>query len=105
MTVRDIFYLLAPAEVERADGERERGTPDARLSPWSGRGRLDGRPGEEGAMIVFQDVHDADRPNDPSRIQRALLKYEEEERKSERAALSGRQLIKCRGIVLRRRLS
>ena len=101
MTVRDIFYLPAPAELER-----ERGRPDARLSPWPGRGRLDGRrPGGEGAMILLQDGHDADRPNDPSRIQRALLKYEGEERKGERAALSGRQLIKCRGIVLRRRLS
>ena len=44
-------------------------------------------------MIVLQDVHDADRPNDPSRIQRALLKYEEEERKSERESCSVRPTI------------
>ena len=50
MTVRDIFYLPAPAELER-----ERKTRCEALS-------LDGRPGGEGAMIVLQDVHDADRP-------------------------------------------
>ena len=86
MTVRDIFYLLAhaarpPARQREREEDQMRGSP---LGAVGGAGLArtdaDGR-----AMIVSRDVQDAaDGPNDRSRIQRALLKYEERKRGRER---------------------
>ena len=64
MTVRDIFYLPAPAELER--GRKTRCEALSMVGPRP-VGRTTGRPGGEGAMIVLQDVHDADRPTERER--------------------------------------